>query len=121
MTAAKMIAILGWIDVDPSGRDSLVAKSAALQRSTRTDEPGCLNYTISADPALPGRIQIVELWESAHALDAHFQHPNFHATVTVLRAEPRLGGGSAKYRIDATDAIRSPDGVPSTTFWSAES
>ncbi len=114
------IAILGSIDVDPAARDRLVESTAELQRSTRDDEPGCLIYTISADPAVPGRIQIVELWESAEALDAHFAHPNFAATGAALRVEPRLGGTAVKYRIDAVDAVRGPDGVVSSRFWSAE-
>ncbi len=113
-----MIAIIGHIDVEPAGRDALVASTGDLQRATRTDEPGCLEYMISADPADPGRISIVELWASAADLDAHFQHSNFFATGDALRAVPRLGAASAKYRIDATDPVRGPDGVASSAFWS---
>ena len=87
-----MIAIIGHIDVDPAQRDGLVASTVELQRATASDEPGCLVYTIAADPANPGRISIVELWESAETLDAHFQHPNFFATGDALRAGTRLGG-----------------------------
>ncbi len=114
-----MIAIIGHIDVDPVVRDGLVASTADLQRSTAQDEPGCVVYTISADPADPGRIRIVELWEDAASLDAHFQHPNFAATGAALRVEPRLGGSAIKYRIDATDQVRGPDGQASSAFWSA--
>ena len=116
----KPIAILGSIEVDPAVRDRLVESTAELQRRTRTDEPGCLIYTISADPADPGRIQIVELWESAETLDAHFLHPNFAATGAALRVEPRVGGTAVKYRIDATDGVKGPDGQASSRFWSAE-
>jgi len=118
---SNRIAILGSIEVDPAVRDELVAATVALQLATRTDEPGCLAYTIAADPAVPGRIQIVELWESAEALDAHFAHPNFAATGAAMRAHPRLGGSAVKYRIDATDPVRGADGVVSSTFWSVES
>jgi quinol monooxygenase YgiN len=115
-----MIAILGTVDVDPAVRDELVAQTAELQLATRNDEPGCLAYTIAADPAVPGRIQIVELWESAETLDAHFQHPNFHATGAVLRAQPRLGGSAVKYRIDAVDGVRGPDGAATSVFAGTE-
>ncbi len=111
-----MIAIIGHIDVDPAVRDRLVASTADLQRATASDEPGCVVYTISADPADAGRIRIVELWESADSLDAHFQHPNFHATGAALRTEPRLGGSAMKYRIDAVDGVRGPDGQATSTF-----
>jgi quinol monooxygenase YgiN len=114
-----MIAIIGYIDVDPEVRDELVASTADLQRSTERDEPGCSAYTICADPANPGRIRITELWESAEALDAHFEHPNFRATGAALRAVTRVGGSVAKYRIDAADDVRGPDGTATSAFHSA--
>ena len=114
-----MIAIIGHIDVDPEVRDELVASTADLQRATERDEPGCVAYTICADPANPGRIRITELWESAEALDAHFEHPNFRATGAALRGVTRVGGSVSKYRIDATDDVRGPDGTVTSVFHSA--
>ena len=111
-----MIAIIGYLEVDPAVRDRLVESTAELQQATARDEPGCLAYTMSADPARPGRIAIVELWDSPEALDAHFQHPNFHATGAALRAEPRIGGSVMKYRIDAVAPIRGDDGVATAAF-----
>ena len=113
-----MIAIIGYIDVDPGVRDELVASTADLQRSTERDEPGCAAYTICAAPANGGRIRITELWESAEALEAHFEHPNFRATGAALRVVTPLGGSVAKYRIDATDSVRGPDGNVTSTFHS---
>jgi quinol monooxygenase YgiN len=113
-----MIAIIGYLDVDPAVRDRLVESTAELQQATARDEPGCLAYTMSADPARPGRISIVELWESPEALDAHFQHPNFHATGAALRAQPRIGGSVMKYRIDAVAPVRGDDGVATAAFGS---
>jgi quinol monooxygenase YgiN len=112
-----MIAIIGHIDVDPAVRDRLIASTVKLQAAAR-DEAGCLVYTMSADPALPGRIAIVELWESPETLDAHFQHPNFHATGAALRAAPRVGGSVMKYRIDAIAPVRGYDGVATAAFGS---
>lgn len=111
-----MIAIIGYLDVDPAVRDRLVESTAELQQATAHDESGCIVYTMSADPARPGRISIVELWESAEALDAHFQHPNFHATGAALRAEPRVGGSVMKYRIDAAAPVRGDDGMATAAF-----
>jgi quinol monooxygenase YgiN len=71
---------------------------------------------MSADPARAGRIAIVELWESPETLDAHFQHPNFHATGAALRAEPRVGGSVMKYQIDAIAPVRGDDGVATAAF-----
>lgn len=115
-TAGQMIAIIGWIDVEPEVRDRVVASTVAIQRSTREDEPGCLTYAISADPVHAGRIQIVELWHDAAALEAHFRHPNFHDTGAAMRAVTRLGGSAIKYRIDAVDQVRGADGQATARF-----
>lgn len=111
-----MIVIIGHVDVDPDQRDALVASTVELQLATQRDEPGCVVYTIGADPAVAGRIRITEVWESAEALDAHFAHPNFAATGAKLRVAPRLGGSAVKYRVDATDDVRGPDGTPTSRF-----
>jgi quinol monooxygenase YgiN len=110
-----MIAIIGHIDVDPAVRDRLIASTVELQAAAR-EEAGCVVYTMSADPARAGRIAIVELWESPETLDAHFQHPNFHATGAALRAEPRVGGSVMKYQIDAIAPVRGDDGVATAAF-----
>ena len=119
MSQDQMIAIIGWIDVDPAVRDRVVADTADIQRSTRDDEAGCLTYAISADPVNAARIQIVELWQDAATLEAHFQHPNFVATGAAMRAVPRTGASTMKYRIDAQDQVRGPEGVATTRFPSA--
>jgi quinol monooxygenase YgiN len=111
-----MIAIIGHIDVDPADRDRVVASTVELQRSTQADEPGCLVYTIGADPADAGRIRITELWESAESLAAHFQHPNFVATGAAMRAVERRGGSAVKYHIDQVADVRGSDGVPTASF-----
>jgi quinol monooxygenase YgiN len=112
----NMIAILGHIDVDPAVRDDVLAATVDLQRATQTAEPGCVIYTFAADPTDPGRIRIVELWATAEALDAHFQHPNFVATAAVMRRVERLGGSISKYRIDAVDEVRGADGMATSRF-----
>ncbi len=111
-----MIAIIGHIDVDPADRDRVVEATVELQRSTQDTEPGCVVYTIAADPADPARIRIVELWESAETLDAHFRHPNFLATGDAMRTVPRLDGSAMKYRIDAVAPVRDEDGTATTAF-----
>lgn len=112
----RVIAIIGHIDVDPADRDRVVEATVELQRSTQETEPGCAVYTIAADPVDPGRIRIVELWDSADALAAHFDHPNFVATGDAMRTVPRLGGSAMKYRIDAVAPVRGEDGVASAAF-----
>lgn len=66
-------------------RDRAVTTTAAVQKATRDDEPGCVAYCFAADPAEPTHIQVYELWTDADSLEAHFDHPNYAAMVDVLR------------------------------------
>ncbi|MFM7534297.1 MAG: putative quinol monooxygenase [Acidimicrobiales bacterium] len=113
-----MIIIAGIIDVPIETRDAVVAESAALQKATRDDEPGCLAYCFAADPVVPGRIQVYELWTDAASLEAHFQHPNYHNMRALLGASGILAADNWKYRIDAKDPVYGADRVASARFWS---
>ena len=111
-----MLAMWVKVRVKPDQRQRFLDAIEVDALGSERDEPGCLAYTMSADPARPGRISIVELWDSPEALDAHFRHPNFHATGAALRSEPRLGGTVMKYRIDAAAPVRGDDGVATSSF-----
>jgi quinol monooxygenase YgiN len=112
-----VIAIAGSIDlVDASQRDELVERSLALQVSTRADEPGCLAYVFTADPAVPHRIHVFELWADEAALTAHFAHPNFGAMREVLRSYERGPSSIRKYRIDRDAPVYDDSGQATATF-----
>lgn len=98
-------------------RDGAVAASVELQRSTRTDEPGCLAYCFGADPAEPTVVQVYELWEDAASLEAHFAHPNYSAMRAILRQFPRDGASvTAKHLVSATAPVYDASGTPSAAF-----
>lgn len=65
-----MIIVAGSIEVDPAQRAAFLATRVEGMRRSR-GERGCLEYTFSADPLDPGRIVLLERWESKEALDAH--------------------------------------------------
>ena len=46
-------------------------------------EPGCLEYTFSADPIDPSRVLLFERWASQATLDAH---------LSAMRAGPQIPG-----------------------------
>ena len=73
-----MVIVGGTFAVDPGRRDEFVANHHDMIRTSRA-EPGCLEYTYSADPIDPGRVVLFEIWESQDALDAHLR---------ALRAAP---------------------------------
>ena len=65
-----MVIVAGTIEVDPKDRDAFLQGRADGVRATRT-EPGCIEYSFSADGLDPGLIRIFEIWESQEALTTH--------------------------------------------------
>ena len=111
-----MIIIAGTADFESEeARDDAVAGSIPFQAATRDDEPGCLAYCFGADPVVPTRMQIYELWEDAESVEAHFRHQNYFDMLAHLR--PRLTGTDhAKYRIDAVAPVYNEELVPNADF-----
>ena len=113
----SLIAVEAAITVaDPSTRQSLLERTAPIQKATRDDEPGCIVYCFAADPCQDDLIQVYELWESEEALIAHFDHPNYHAMRTMLNDGGLSGAVSRKHRIDASAPVYGPDRLPSAKF-----
>lgn len=83
-----MIIVAGSIEVDPAQRVAFLATRAEGMRRSRAEE-GCLEYTFSADPLEPGRVVLLERWESQAALDAHLAalgtHPPGEDDVRPIR------------------------------------
>ena len=64
-----MVIVAGYLLVEPSERDGYLAGcKAVVQRARRTR--GCLDFAISADLLDPGRVDVLERWESRAAVDA---------------------------------------------------
>jgi quinol monooxygenase YgiN len=80
-----MIIVAGWIDVDASERDEYLAGRTEGMIKTR-QEPGCVEFVFSADPILPGRCRLFEIWESREDLDVH---------LGIMRSNPAPAGGIA--------------------------
>ncbi|MDN5767822.1 MAG: antibiotic biosynthesis monooxygenase [Humibacillus sp.] len=58
-----MLIVAGHLIVDQSLRESYLADCVSVIEQARR-APGCLDFSISADPVVPGRINIFERWES---------------------------------------------------------
>ncbi len=71
-----MPIIAGKIHVAPERRDEHVASMAAFVEATRS-EPGCLDFSITADPVEAGRVDLLERWA-----------PNDQLRAFQARAEP---------------------------------
>ena len=113
----SLIAVEAAITIaDPSTRQALIEKSAPIQQATRDDEPGCLVYCFAADPCQDDLIQVYELWESEAALQAHFDHPNYHDMRATLGAGGLVSAVSRKHRIDKSAPVYGDDHVATASF-----
>lgn len=62
-----MLIVAGHLMVDPTERDTYLRLANRASRLAR-DAPGCLEFVQAPDPLVPGRIVILERWESEAAL-----------------------------------------------------
>ncbi len=64
-----MVIVAGHVVVDPGQRDDYLSGCVEVVRQARR-APGCLDFSLSADLLEPGRINILERWESQAAVEA---------------------------------------------------
>ena len=113
-----MIVIGATIDfADEASRDAAVHKSAPIQWATRQDEAGCHAYCFAADPCVPNRIQVYELWEDEASLVAHFKHPNYDEMRKVLQGAGITGSWNQMYLTVKNEPVYAPGGVPREKFF----
>ena len=65
-----MLIVGGTFEVEADQREAFLASRLDMMRASRA-EPGCLEYTYSADPIDAGRVLLFERWASQESLDAH--------------------------------------------------
>lgn len=70
-----MIIVTAEVTVKEEKREQAVRLAREFAASSRR-EPGCVAYRFYADLADPNRFFLFEQWESADALQAHFETPN---------------------------------------------
>ena len=65
-----MIVVAGYFDVAEEDRQAYL-DAKADQAAHTLGEPGCREYAFSADAAHPGRVRLIEQWDSMDDLAAH--------------------------------------------------
>jgi len=65
-----MVIVAGSFEIKPDERETFLAGRLESIRASR-GEPGCLEYTMSADPIDPGRVVLFERWADQASLDTH--------------------------------------------------
>jgi quinol monooxygenase YgiN len=99
-----VIIIAGTVDVDPERREEALAAGCVHMTETRK-LAGCLDYVWSADPLTPGRIYILERWESQEALAKHFESPHYLAMRDTIAGFGITGLDVSKHRVDLKEPV----------------
>jgi quinol monooxygenase YgiN len=64
-----VIIVAGHLIVSPEERGAYLDECVSVVEQAR-DAPGCLDFSLAADLADPGRINVYERWESRGAVEA---------------------------------------------------
>jgi quinol monooxygenase YgiN len=112
-----LIIIAGTVDVDPEQREAALVAGCEHMKETRK-LPGCLDYVWSADPLTPGRIVILERWETQDSLEVHFASPHYLAMRDTIVAHGIRGIDVSKHEIGRVEPVYDPQGRPRADFFS---
>ncbi|MYS90909.1 MULTISPECIES: putative quinol monooxygenase [Streptomyces] len=88
---AEEIIVAGWMDYEAGDRDRVLGHLVVLGDRTREEEPGCLDYAMTADPGSEQRIRVYERWASRQALDEHFATPHIKEFRAAVAGITRVG------------------------------
>ena len=111
------IIITATFDVDPKELDDLMAKCKPLIDGA-LEEDGCQDYSWTLDPYVPGRIWVMERWESEESLKKHFEDEWYKNMGATLNEVGLLNAFSAKYKIVKQEPVYDDSGTPRADFFS---
>lgn len=97
--------ITGWMDYG-AHRDQVLHHFITCAAASR-GEPGCLDYTVSADPENPGRVVVFERWAGPDQLAEHFKTAHIAAFREAIRPYPRSGRSLHRYFVSRREEFRS--------------
>jgi quinol monooxygenase YgiN len=93
--------IWGWMDYGPN-RDQVLSHFVDVAVASR-EEPGCLDYTVTADAANDGRLVVFERWASADELAAHFDTPHIAEFRQAIAGYPRVDRALHRYFVSRSE------------------
>lgn len=84
-----MIIVAGWLLLEPSDRPAYLAGCREVVEQARA-APGCLDFSLTADVLVDGRINVYERWDSEEELMAfRGEGPDEEQQAEVLDASVR--------------------------------
>lgn len=98
-----MIVVAGYILIDPTKRDEVVAALSTCVAATR-EEPGNVDYRFSPDLDEEARFNVSEIWASEEAMDEHMASPHLAALLEAIG--PLMGGAPEITRYDVSGSSK---------------
>lgn len=113
-----MIVVVAALEfANQADRDEAIRLTADVQRLTREEEPGCHDYCFAADPAVPTRMQVYELWENSESLAAHFQHPYYDRMAGLLEGAGIVSSTNHAYLVEREEPVYTEKGEKKKGFF----
>ena len=112
-----IIVVAALVFETQEARDKAVELTKDVQLATRVEEDGCHDYCFAADPSIPTRIQVYELWETSDSLVAHFKHPNYAKMVEVLGQAGVVESINQAYLTERHEPVYGPNGEGKEAFF----
>ena len=109
------IIITAVFDFPPENIDKIIETSKDLIEGA-LDEVGCQAYSWTLDPYKPGRIWVMERWESEDSLRKHFEDDWYKNMGATLNEVGLLSAFSAKYKIAKEEPVYDETGVARAEF-----
>ena len=112
-----MLVVAALEFANQAGRDEAIRLTTDLQRLAREEEPGCQDYCFAADPAVPTRMQVCELWESSESLATHFQHPYYDRMAGLLQGVGIVSSTNHAYLVQREEPVYTEEGEKKKGFF----
>ena len=113
-----MIIVVAALEFEnQADRDRAVDVTRAVQMATRVEEAGCRDYCFAADPSVPTRVQVYELWDDSDSLAAHFTHPNYAKMVELLSSANVKQSINQAYLVERGEPVYGPKGEKKASFF----
>jgi len=113
-----MIIVVAALEFETEAdRNHAISITADVQMATRVEEAGCRDYCFAADPAIPTRIQVYELWEDSSSLAAHFMHANYLKMVELLGNANVKESINQAYLVERGEPVYGPNGEKKAAFF----
>ncbi len=103
---SEEIIVAGWMDYEPADRDTMLGHLVEVGKRTRAEEPGCLDYAMTADPTDERRIRVYERWVSQQALDEHFTTAHIKDFRAAVAGLTRLGVSMETFSVGSARPMR---------------